>query len=127
MSSNHYKQLVSELARSEVESLVQKLLKAFSESADNSVFPGDWLVMQLVLSDVVLDASKEISDILVQDFLNGKQFQLSLWKSLLRMCQMYASQASLQVCGRRVNDGLAHGQTLITALVRWRTLPTPSE
>eukprot|EP00045_Choanoeca_perplexa_P018059 m.276619 g.276619 ORF g.276619 m.276619 type:complete len:394 (-) comp17699_c0_seq8:128-1309(-) len=97
MSSNHYKQLVSELSRSEVEALLSNLMNAFSKSADNSVFPKDWLVMQLVLNDVVLDASKEISDILMQDFLKGEQFHLKLWCQLLHMCQKYASQPSLQV------------------------------
>jgi hypothetical protein len=49
------------------------------------------------LNDVVLDASKEISDILMQSFLNGKQFHLGLWKMWFQMGQKYASQTSLQV------------------------------
>ncbi|XP_014677002.1 PREDICTED: dedicator of cytokinesis protein 4-like [Priapulus caudatus] len=99
MDDNHYKQLWEQYA-DDLKTLREFLLKVFvvfQELVRGDVFPPDWMVMRMVTNSVILTSVQEFSQSLLNNFIEGDEFDFQLWSVFFSATVAFLTQPCLQM------------------------------
>ena len=68
----------------------------FTSIIANDIFPKDWMVMDMLKNDVILDTTVALANIMSTIFV-GDMFHLELWSQFFTLASTYVCQRALQV------------------------------
>jgi hypothetical protein len=137
MSPRHYQVLrASFKTASDLEEFILHTFTAFCELVALDLYNNDWTILKLQGNYVVLRASTQLSQILVEDFLGTRQnsdpsfFNPSLWQNFFSLAVAFTVQKSLQleplgeVKRNRILDSYGDMRIAMNTLMiaKWRAL-----
>ncbi|TRY86430.1 hypothetical protein DNTS_004205 [Danionella cerebrum] len=97
MEDTHYAQYISTFkTRQDVIDFLMETFIMFKNLMGN-VFPGDWMIMNLLQSKVFLRAIDQYSDVLNKCFLDSANFHLQLWNNYFHLIVAFLTHKSLQL------------------------------
>uniref|UniRef100_A0A8K9UDV2 Dedicator of cytokinesis 1 n=1 Tax=Oncorhynchus mykiss TaxID=8022 RepID=A0A8K9UDV2_ONCMY len=98
MDDYHYTHLINTFGkmRTDVDFLMETFIM-FKDLIGKNVYPGDWVIMNMMQNKVFLRAINQYAAVLNKKFLDQTNFELQLWNNYFHLAVAYLTQESLQL------------------------------
>ncbi|XP_035261076.1 dedicator of cytokinesis protein 1 isoform X2 [Anguilla anguilla] len=99
MEEYHYAHLINTFGkmRSDVVDFLMETFIMFKDLIGKNVYPGDWVIMNMMQNKVFLRAINQYAAVLNKKFLDQANFELQLWNNYFHLAVAYLTQESLQL------------------------------
>uniref|UniRef100_A0A6Q2YQT0 Dedicator of cytokinesis 1 n=1 Tax=Esox lucius TaxID=8010 RepID=A0A6Q2YQT0_ESOLU len=99
MEDYHYAHLISTFGkmRTDVVDFLMETFIMFKDLIGKNVYPGDWVIMNMMQNKVFLRAINQYAAVLNKKFLDQTNFELQLWNNYFHLAVAYLTQESLQL------------------------------
>uniref|UniRef100_H3CH20 Dedicator of cytokinesis 3 n=1 Tax=Tetraodon nigroviridis TaxID=99883 RepID=H3CH20_TETNG len=97
MTDVHFQHLMETCpSQDELKELLMKILCVFRNLMKLSIFPGDWNILRLLASSIILSTAQFLSAALHKNFTDA-DFDFNVWNSYFGLAVLYINQPSLQL------------------------------
>uniref|UniRef100_A0A8K9WRC1 Dedicator of cytokinesis 1 n=1 Tax=Oncorhynchus mykiss TaxID=8022 RepID=A0A8K9WRC1_ONCMY len=99
MDDYHYTHLINTFGkmRTDVVDFLMETFIMFKDLIGKNVYPGDWVIMNMMQNKVFLRAINQYAAVLNKKFLDQTNFELQLWNNYFHLAVAYLTQESLQL------------------------------
>lgn len=99
MDDYHYTHLISTFGkmRTDVVDFLMETFIMFKDLIGKNVYPGDWVIMNMMQNKVFLRAINQYAAVLSKKFLDQTNFELQLWNNYFHLAVAFLTQESLQL------------------------------
>ncbi|KAM9561851.1 dedicator of cytokinesis protein 1 [Salvelinus alpinus] len=99
MEDYHYTHLINTFGkmRTDVVDFLMETFIMFKDLIGKNVYPGDWVIMNMMQNKVFLRAINQYAAVLNKKFLDQTNFELQLWNNYFHLAVAYLTQESLQL------------------------------
>ncbi|NXJ57099.1 DOCK2 protein, partial [Spizaetus tyrannus] len=98
MDKDHYSSYIKVFpSRPELMDFLMEIFILFKDLIGKTVYPSDWMVMNMVQNREFLHAINQFATTLTQMFLSNSSFELQLWNNYFHLAVAFLTQDSLQL------------------------------
>ncbi|NXQ41222.1 DOCK2 protein, partial [Catharus fuscescens] len=98
MDKDHYSTYIQAFpSRPELMDFLMETFILFKDLIGKTVYPGDWMVMNMVQNREFLRAINHFASTLTEMFLSNSDFELQLWNNYFHLAVAFLTQESLQL------------------------------
>uniref|UniRef100_A0A8C3E0E4 Uncharacterized protein n=1 Tax=Corvus moneduloides TaxID=1196302 RepID=A0A8C3E0E4_CORMO len=98
MDKDHYSTYIQAFpSRPELMDFLMETFILFKDLIGKTVYPGDWMVMNMVQNREFLRAINHFATTLTEMFLSNSNFELQLWNNYFHLAVAFLTQESLQL------------------------------
>ncbi|NXW23766.1 DOCK2 protein, partial [Circaetus pectoralis] len=98
MDKDHYSSYIKGFpSRPELMDFLMEIFILFKDLIGKTVYPSDWMVMNMVQNREFLHAINQFATTLTQMFLSNSSFELQLWNNYFHLAVAFLTQDSLQL------------------------------
>ncbi|NXQ59948.1 DOCK2 protein, partial [Anthoscopus minutus] len=98
MDKDHYSTYIQAFpSRAELMDFLMETFILFKDLIGKTVYPGDWVVMNMVQNREFLRAINQFATTLTEMFLSNSDFELQLWNNYFHLAVAFLTQDSLQL------------------------------
>uniref|UniRef100_A0A8C0UMH0 Dedicator of cytokinesis protein 2-like n=1 Tax=Cyanistes caeruleus TaxID=156563 RepID=A0A8C0UMH0_CYACU len=98
MDKDHYSTYIQAFpSRPELMDFLMETFILFKDLIGKTVYPGDWVVMNMVQNREFLRAINQFATTLTEMFLSNSNFELQLWNNYFHLAVAFLTQDSLQL------------------------------
>nr|XP_033811011.1 dedicator of cytokinesis protein 2-like [Geotrypetes seraphini] len=98
MDESHYSSYIQSFqTRQDLVDFLMETFIMFKDLIGKTVYPSDWMVMNMVHNRQFLRAIKQFSETLTKQFLSSTDFELQLWNNYFHLAVAFLTQESLQL------------------------------
>ncbi|XP_049688052.1 dedicator of cytokinesis protein 2-like isoform X4 [Accipiter gentilis] len=98
MDKDHYSSYIKAFpSRPELMDFLMEIFILFKDLIGKTVYPSDWMVMNMVQNREFLHAINQFATTLTQMFLSNSSFELQLWNNYFHLAVAFLTQDSLQL------------------------------
>ncbi|NWV45914.1 DOCK2 protein, partial [Daphoenositta chrysoptera] len=98
MDKDHYSTYIQAFpSRPELMDFLMETFILFKDLIGKTVYPGDWVVMNMVQNREFLRAINQFTTTLTEMFLSNSDFELQLWNNYFHLAVAFLTQDSLQL------------------------------
>ncbi|KAF4791279.1 hypothetical protein TURU_131969 [Turdus rufiventris] len=98
MDKDHYSTYIQAFpSRPELMDFLMETFILFKDLIGKTVYPGDWMVMNMVQNREFLRAINHFATTLTEMFLSSSDFELQLWNNYFHLAVAFLTQESLQL------------------------------
>ncbi|XP_064275168.1 dedicator of cytokinesis protein 2-like isoform X1 [Passer domesticus] len=98
MDKDHYSTYIQAFpSRPELMDFLMETFILFKDLIGKTVYPGDWVVMNMVQNREFLRAINQFATTLTEMFLSNSDFELQLWNNYFHLAVAFLTQDSLQL------------------------------
>ncbi|XP_069061938.1 dedicator of cytokinesis protein 2-like [Pleurodeles waltl] len=98
MEDRHYRLYIETFAtRQDLVDFLMETFIMFKDLIGKTVYPSDWMVMNMVHNRYFLRAINQFAETLTERFLSSNSFELQLWNNFFHLAVAFLTQESLQL------------------------------
>lgn len=97
MKPDHYTLIIQSQPKAEQAVLTASIIRVLMRMLAPDVFEREWMTMRMLQSDIIMEATKAVSDVIVSLFLKGADFHFELWDMFFKLSSTFLCQDCLRV------------------------------